>query len=81
MQVQPPALDFEVALRRAIDREQSLLWNLKEVLVALDESAVGPTVAILPRFQVDRIEAAIESSEDELAMLHRALAEVERHTQ
>lgn len=65
--------DLARALKRALEREASLLWNLKEVLVALDESAAGPTVAILPRFQIERIEAAIEQSEEEIEGIQAAI--------
>lgn len=68
-------VDIGVALSRALEREQALCWNLKELLVALDESAVGPTSNLLPRWQLERIEAAIETSEDEITMLTSALAE------
>lgn len=77
MQVRTPTLDLEVALRRSVAREESLLWNLKELLVSLDESAIGPTVKIVPRWQLERIERAVESSEEELEMLHEALAAID----
>lgn len=66
-------VDLGVALGRALERETTLCWNLKELLVALDESAIGPTSKLLPRWQLERIEAAIETSEDEVKMLTIAL--------
>jgi uncharacterized protein (DUF342 family) len=75
--MRPQKLDLEVALRRAVEREESLLWNLKELLVSLDESTIGPAVNIIPRWQLERIENAIESSEEEVEMLHEALAAIE----
>ena len=81
--MRPPALNLEVALRRSIEREATTLWCLKELVVALDESAIGPAVKIIPRWQLERIEGAIESSEEEIAMLQMALdaIEVERNSQ
>jgi hypothetical protein len=75
--MRPQKLDLEVALRRGVEREESLLWNLKELLVSLDESTIGPAVNIIPRWQLERIENAIESSEEEVEMLHEALAAIE----
>ena len=75
--MRPQKLDLEVTLRRAVEREESLLWNLKELLVSLDESTIGPAVNIIPRWQLERIENAIESSEEEVEMLHEALAAIE----
>lgn len=71
------AIDPYAALRRSLEREQNLCWNLKELLVALDESAIGPTSKLLPRWQIERIEASISTSEDEIEMLTAALVDVE----
>lgn len=61
------------ALARSLEREAALLWNLKELLTALDESGIGPTSKLLPRWQLERIEVAIDSSEEEVAMLTEVL--------
>lgn len=64
-------------LARAVEREEALLWNLKELLVSLDEGGIGPASRLLPRWQIERIEAAIETSEEEIALLHDALEELD----
>jgi hypothetical protein len=64
-------------LKRALEREEALLWNLRELLVSLDQSGVGPASAILPRWQLERIEAAIAASEEEMEMLSAALEELD----
>lgn len=66
-----------MALKRALEREESLLRNLKELLVSLDEAAVGPASKIIPRWQLERIEDAIAVSEEEVWMLNSALEELD----
>lgn len=66
-------LDPYAVLKRALEREARLLWNLKELLASLDTSTVGPASNLLPRWQIERIEDAIASSEEEVEMLDRAL--------
>jgi len=73
----PELFEPYAALSRCLEREESLLWNLKELLVSLDQSAVGPAAAILPRWQLERIEAAISMSEDEVEMLTDALEQLD----
>lgn len=67
------AFDPYAVLSRALEREEALLWNLKELLIAVDSSGVGPASRIIPKWQLDRIEATIESSEEEIEMLTEAL--------
>lgn len=69
--------DPYTVLSRCLEREESLLWNLKELLVSLDQSSIGPASSILPRWQLERIEEAIERSEEEIEMLTEALADLD----
>lgn len=71
-------LDPLQALHRTLEREASLLWNLKELMGSIDESSIGPATRLLPRWQIERIEAAIEASEEELEMLNNALSGPDR---
>lgn len=64
-------------LARSLERESALLSNLREVVTALDESPLGPAVKFLPQWQLEKIEASIEASEDETQFLYEALAELD----
>ena len=65
--------DPYIALARTLEREEALLWNLKELLVSIDESGVGPASKLIPRWQLERIESTIESSEEEIEMITEVL--------
>jgi hypothetical protein len=69
--------DPYTVLSRSLEREESLLWNLRELLISLDQSSGGPASAILPRWQLERIEIAIECSEKEIESLTEVLASLD----
>lgn len=69
--------DAYTVLARALEREEALLWNLKELLISLDQSSLGPASHILPGWQLRRIEEVIESSEEEVGMLNKTLEDLE----
>jgi hypothetical protein len=66
-----------LALKRCLEREDRLRWQLKEVLASLDESAIGPATSILPRYQIEQMESAIDNSETETTAIDAALAELD----
>ena len=68
--------DPYAVLARALEREQALLWNLKELLASIDSSSIGPAVRLLPRWQIERVELAIDTSEEELRMLDEVLGDM-----
>jgi len=70
-------LEPYAALARALEREETLLRVLKELLISIDSSSVGPAARLLPKWQIEQAEDAIEASEEELQMLGDIIAEID----
>lgn len=73
-----PMFDPYAALARTLEREAALLLNLRELLFCVDTSEVGPASSVIPRWQLERIESAIEMSEEETALLEPVLQNLGR---